>query len=273
MDQIVLIRGGGDLASAVIHKLYRSGFRVVVCDLEKPACVRRTVSFCNAIYEGDWEIEGVRSRFIQDPADILPTLDQGLIPVLIQPDREIRDLIKPQVFIDATLAKRTPDYDLSWAPLVIGLGPGIEAGKHAHVVIETKRGHYLGRLIQEGEAIANSGIPGTIAGVDKDRVLRAPAEGRAIHRREIGDLVEADEVILTVDDQEVRTVIPGIVRGLIADGYPVKKGQKIGDIDPRGQSDYVKTISDKGRTIAGGVLEAIISRIHGGALDGMDGKG
>ncbi|NLA95322.1 MAG: EF2563 family selenium-dependent molybdenum hydroxylase system protein [Clostridiaceae bacterium] len=261
MQHTILIRGGGDLASAVIHKLHQSGFRVVVSDLPSPSCVRRTVSYCNAIYEGSWTIEGLTSLHIHSLEDIEPAIRQGLIPVLTIPDRQVRDFLKPDVFIDATLSKRTPDYDTSWAPLVIGLGPGIEAGKHAHVVIETKRGHYLGRLIHQGEAIANTGIPGNIAGVDKDRVLRAPQAGVTRNLHGIGDLVAAGDVILTVDGQPVKTLIPGVVRGLIADGFNVKKGQKLGDVDPRGDADYTRTISDKGRTIAGGVLEAILAHL------------
>ncbi|HHX30724.1 MAG TPA: EF2563 family selenium-dependent molybdenum hydroxylase system protein [Clostridiaceae bacterium] len=260
MNLTILIRGGGDLASAVIHKLKNSGFRIVLCDLPAPSCVRRTVSYCNAIYEGDWEIDGVTSSLIQSLDEIEPALDDGLVPVLTLPDREVRDFLKPDVFIDATISKKTPDYDMSWAPLVIGLGPGIEAGRDAHVVIETKRGHYLGQLIHEGEAILNTGIPGNIAGVDKDRVLRAPKAGTASNVREIGDLVKAGDIILTVDGEPVRTVIDGVVRGLIAPGFKVHTGQKIGDVDPRGDQDYVRTISDKGRTIAGGVLEAILVR-------------
>ncbi|HZK29177.1 MAG TPA: selenium-dependent molybdenum cofactor biosynthesis protein YqeB [Clostridia bacterium] len=270
MNITILIRGGGELASAVIHKLKNSGFRVVVCDLEDPSCVRRTVSFCNAIYEGDWEIEGVTSRRIHSLEAIEPTLNQGLIPVLTIPDREVVDYLLPDVFIDATLSKRTPNYDRAWAPLVIGLGPGIEAGKHADVVIETQRGHYLGRLIHEGEAIANTGIPGTIAGINKDRVLRAPCVGKTKNLREIGDIVEADDIILTVDGEPVRTIISGVVRGLIADGFQVKKGQKIGDVDPRGDDDYCQTISDKGRTIAGGVLEAILAHHARGGFLSID---
>ncbi len=261
MKHTILIRGGGDLASAVIHKLHQSGFRVVVCDLPSPSCVRRTVSYCNAIYEGVWSIEGVSSRHIHNLEDIGPVISQGLIPVLTLPDRQVRDFLKPGVFIDATLSKRTPDYDMSWAPLVIGLGPGIEAGRHAHVVVETKRGHYLGKLILQGEAIANTGIPGMISGVDKDRVLRAPTAGTTRNLHQIGDLVTAGDVILTVDGQPVKTVITGVVRGLIAEGFKVNKGQKIGDVDPRGEADYTQTLSDKGRTIAGGVLEAILAHL------------
>ncbi len=266
MKLTILMRGGGDLASAVIHKLKNAGFPVIVCDLPQPSCVRRTVSYCNAIYEGDWEIEGVTSRHIGSLSEIGPTLEEGLVPFLTIPDRLVLDFVKPDVFIDATLSKRTPDYDLSWAPLVIGLGPAIEAGKHAHVVVETQRGHYLGRLIRQGEALPNTGVPGTIAGVDRDRVLRAPKAGLAKNLRRIGDQVKAGDVILTVDGEAVTSRIPGVVRGLIAPGFPVKEGQKIGDIDPRAEPDYIHTISDKGRTIAGGVLEAILAHFSAGQV-------
>ncbi len=259
MSITVLIRGGGDLASATIHKLKRSGMRVVVCDIAKPSCVRRSVSFCNAIYEGDWEIQGETSRHIENMTDIEPTLDAGLIPVLTIPDREVRDYLKPDVYIDATVSKRTPDYDLSWAPLVIGLGPSIIAGVHANVVIETERGHYLGTLIYDGEAAANTGVPGTIAGHDIDRVLRAPTAGKTINHYNIGDHVEAGETIMTIDGTEVKASISGMIRGLIAPGFDVRKGQKIGDIDPRDDIRYCESISDKGRNIAGGVLEAIMA--------------
>ncbi len=258
-QKTVLIRGGGDIASASIHKLKRSGLRVVVCDIAKPTSVRRTVSFCNAIYEGEWSVQGETSRFIHSLADIEPTLAAGLIPVLTIPDREVLDYLKPDVFIDATISKETPDYDMSWAPLVIGLGPGIVAGVHAHVVIETQRGHLLGILIREGEAIADTGIPGVIGGYDIDRVLRAPHAGTMTNYFNIGDHVEVDDTILTVDGTEVKAHISGVLRGLIAPGFQVFEGQKIGDIDPRDDASYCETISDKGRTVAGGVLEAIAS--------------
>jgi len=234
----VLIRGGGDLASAAVYKLKRSGMRVVVCEIARPTCVRRTVSFCNAIYEGDWEIQ---------------------VPVLTIPDREVRDFLKPDVFIDATISKKTPDYDTSWAPLVIGLGPSIVAGVHAHVVIETQRGHDLGSLIYAGEASPNTGIPGDIAGYQMERVLRAPRKGLACHHFRIGDHVNAGDTVMTVGGAEVKAAISGVLRGLIAPGLTVSEGQKIGDIDPRDNDRYCWSISDKGRNIAGGVLEAIMA--------------
>ncbi|MGI6156988.1 MAG: selenium-dependent molybdenum cofactor biosynthesis protein YqeB [Saccharofermentanales bacterium] len=259
MNLTVLMRGGGDLASAVIQKLYNTGCRVIVCDLEHPSCVRRTVAFCNAVYEGEWTIEGITARRVDTLDAIEPTLTEGIVPVTTLPDRDVRDAVKPDVFIDATISKRDPDYDRSWAPLVIGLGPAIEAGRHAHVVIETKRGHHLGRLIREGYATPNTGIPGTIIGFNKERVLRAPHAGTVTHIREIGDHVEQGDPILKVDETPVTAKIPGIVRGLIAAGYAAREGQKVGDVDPRNEEIACRTISDKGRNIAGGVLEAIVT--------------
>ncbi len=259
LQKLVLIRGGGDIASATIYKLKKTGMRVVVCDLARPTCVRRTVSFCNAIFECEWEIQGETSRYIQTLADIEPTLDAGLIPVLTIPDRDVLDYLKPDVFIDGTISKKTPDYDTSWAPLVIGLGPGIVAGVHAHVVIETQRGHFLGSLIRDGEAIANTGVPFGIGGHDADRVLRAPHAGTMTNRFDIGDHVQKNDTILTVDGTEVKAHVTGVLRGLISPGHNVFKGQKIGDIDPRNNASYCRCISDKGRCIAGGVLEAIVS--------------
>ncbi|HNZ63605.1 MAG TPA: selenium-dependent molybdenum cofactor biosynthesis protein YqeB [Bacillota bacterium] len=255
----VLIRGGGDLASAAVYKLKRSGMRVVVCEIARPTCVRRTVSFCNAIYEGDWEIQGITSRHIEHLSAIEPTLKAGFVPVLTIPDREVRDFLKPDVFIDATISKKTPDYDTSWAPLVIGLGPSIVAGVHAHVVIETQRGHDLGSLIYAGEASPNTGIPGDIAGYQMERVLRAPRNGLACHHFRIGDHVNAGDTVMTVGGAEVKAAISGVLRGLIAPGLTVSEGQKIGDIDPRDNDRYCWSISDKGRNIAGGVLEAIMA--------------
>lgn len=262
-QKTVLFRGGGDIASASIYKLKKSGLRVVVCELEKPTCVRRKVSFCNAIFEDEWEIQGETSRYIQSLADIEPTLDAGLIPVLTIPDRDVLDFLKPDVFIDATISKKMPDYDTSWAPLVIGLGPGIVAGVRAHVVVETQRGHLLGSLIREGSAIADTGTPFLIGGHDSDRVLRAPHAGTVESRLDICENVQEGDTILTVDGTEVKAQVTGVLRGLIAPGSNVIEGQKIGDIDPRNVAVYCRIISDKGRCIAGGVLEAIASFFYG----------
>lgn len=260
----VLVRGGGDLASAVIHKLWRSGFKVLVYDLPFPSCVRRTVSFCNAIGEGQWEVEGVRGTFIKELSEIDECFARKEIPVSILPEQELLDYFRPDVFVDATVSKKSPNYDKSFAGLVIALGPNIMAGRDAHVVVETKRGHYLGSLIYEGFATPNTGIPGDVDGFTSDRVLRAPQAGRVQHIRAIGDTVEKGEPVCRVDDKLVAATVPGVIRGLIAQGYEARQGLKIGDIDPRNDIRHCYTISDKGRTIAGGVLEAILHHLAAG---------
>lgn len=260
----VLVRGGGDLASAVIHKLWRSGFKILVYDLELPSCVRLTVSFCNAILEETWEIEGVTASFITELSEIDDCFARKIVPVTTLPEQEIFDYFQPDVFIDATVSKKTPDYDINRAPLVIALGPNIMAGRDAHVVVETKRGHYLGSLYYEGYAAPNTGIPGDVDGFTSDRVLRATGDGRIRHIREIGDMVEKDEDVCYVGDEIVTSSISGTIRGLIAEGYEAHKGMKIGDVDPRNNLEHCYTISDKGRTIAGGVLEAILHYLSAG---------
>lgn len=262
----VVIRGGGDLATAVIQKLYRCGFDVLVCELQTPRTVRRTVSVSNAVFEGVYKVEDLHAirLDIQDPLDAENTLKSieaiwqcGQIPVVINREAEMMALIKPNVFIDATLSKRTVDYSLDKAPIVIGLGPEIEAGVNAHVVVETNRGHDLGRLIFEGFAAPNTHEPGEIADIKSERVLRAPCDGVLIALKQIGDLVTAGEIVAYVNDNAIITPISGMIRGMIHASVPIRKGLKIGDVDPRGIDANCHTISDKGRNIGGGVVEAI----------------
>ncbi len=254
----VLVRSGGDLASAVVQKLYRCGFEIVISELEQPRMVRRTVSFSNAVYEGDYEVEGVRAVHVKDVKDISLYLKQKLIPVVTDSEIEILEVYKPDIFIDATLSKKPVTYNKDYMPIVIGLGPEIVSGRDADIVIETCRGHDLGRLIFEGVAKPNTSIPGFIDGYGKERVLRAPCDGKIETLKKIGDIVKKDEIIITVNGMPVRSQINGIIRGLIHPSVMVTKGLKIGDVDPRGSYDYCFTISDKGRNIAGGVLEAIL---------------
>ncbi len=255
----VLIRGGGDLATAVIQKLHRSGFDVLVKELDNPRMVRRNVSISNAIYEGEITVEDVRAKFVKSMDEVNKCLDERVIPVVTIDEQEIFDKFKPDVFIDATLRKKpSPDYSKDTADIVIALGPSIVAGKDADVVIETNRGHDLARIIFEGKAEENTHEPGNIAGFTSERVLRAPCDGQLEHVHKIGDLVKKGEVITRVNGQDVCTVLDGVVRGLIHPSVKAHKGLKLGDVDPRGNVEYVNTISEKGRNIAGGVLEAIL---------------
>jgi xanthine dehydrogenase accessory factor len=260
MDEvIVLIRGAGEMASGVAHRLHRSHFNVCMLEIPHPIAVRREVSFCEAIYEGEKEVEGVRAKFISRPEEIHSVWQEEKIPVLVDPDGEkTRRFIKPDVLVDAIMAKKNLGTHIKKAPLVIGLGPGFYAEKDVHIVIETNRGHDLGRLILKGTAEPDTGIPGNIGGYTVERVLRTMKKGVFHPQKEIGDRVHKGLVVAVVDDFPVMAKISGIVRGLIREGVEVKKGMKVGDIDPRGKRESCFTISDKARAIGGGVLEAIL---------------
>jgi len=260
MDEvIVLIRGAGEMASGVAHRLHRSHFNVCMLEIPHPIAVRREVSFCEAIYEGEKEVEGVRSKFISRPEEIHSVWQEEKIPVLVDPDGEkTRRFIKPDVLVDAIVAKKNLGTHIKKAPLVIGLGPGFYAEKDVHIVIETNRGHDLGRLILKGTAEPDTGIPGNIGGYTVERVLRTMKRGVFHPQKGIGDRVNKGLVVAVVDDFPVMAKISGIVRGLIREGVEVKKGMKVGDIDPRGKRESCFTISDKARAIGGGVLEAIL---------------
>lgn len=252
-----IVKGGGDLATAVAHKLFRAGFPVIITELEKPMMVRRSVSFANCIYEKEWTVEGVTSM-LTDEEGAEPILMDRKIPVLIDPLCNIRLRKKPSIIIDAILAKKNLGTHIDDAPIVIGLGPGFTAGKDVHAVIETNRGHDLGKVIFDGAAAPNTGVPGDIKGYTTQRVLRSPCKGTVKNHVEIGSIVKTGDIICAINGITVAAQIDGVVRGLIKDGLDIDQNDKIGDIDPRGEIKYCNTISDKGRNIAGGVLEAIL---------------
>ena len=255
---LVLIKGAGDLASGVASRLYRSGFSIVMTDLPKPTAIRRTVSFCEAIPKGNMQVEGIVARRATDAADVKRILAAGEIPVLADEKAECRSELRPDVVVDAILAKHNLGTKLTDAPIVIGLGPGFTAGTDCHAVVETMRGHTLGRAYYDGSAIENTGIPGNIGGFTIERILRAPCAGtfRAVHA--IGDLIEANQICAYVDETPVFSTIRGTLRGILPDGTPVYAGMKSGDVDPRCKLEHCFTVSDKALSIAGGVLEAIL---------------
>jgi xanthine dehydrogenase accessory factor len=257
----VLIKGAGDLASGVAHRLWQAGFQVAMLELPRPLVVRRTVSFAAAVYAGEVWVEGVRAKLCQDLPEAGLTWQEGGIPILIDPDGISIPELSPYVLVDAIMAKANTGTSMKDASIVIGLGPGFVAGKDVHAVIETKRGHDLGRVLYQGGAIPNTGVPGMIGGYAAERLLRSPADGIFEPVKEIGDLVEKGEAIATVSALPVLAPISGLLRGLLFPGLPVAKGLKIGDIDPRGREVDATTLSDKSRSVAGGVLEAIL-RLH-----------
>lgn len=258
----VLIKGGGEIASGVAHRLVRSHFRVCMTELPHPKAIRREVAFSEAIYEGEKEVEGVLAKFISSPDNVIQVWEDGKLPILIDPKAEIKDILKPNILIDATIAKKNSGTMISDASLVIGLGPDFRAGRDVHIVIETNRGHNLGRAIRQGQAEPNTGIPGEVAGISVERVLRAPKTGRFSTDKKIGDYIQTGEVVAIVAGTPIEAQIKGIIRGLLRDGTDVTEGMKVGDVDPRGIRDCCYLISDKARAIAGGVLEAILERFN-----------
>ncbi|MGB9628449.1 MAG: selenium-dependent molybdenum cofactor biosynthesis protein YqeB [Thermodesulfobacteriota bacterium] len=258
-ELIILIRGAGEMASGVAHRLYRSHFKLCMLEISKPLAVRREVSFCEAVYDGEKEVEGVKAERISSPEEIPSIWGMGKIPLLIDPDgKRTRNYLHPDIVIDGIMAKKNLGTKIDDALLVIGLGPGFNAGKDVHIVIETNRGHNLGRMILKGEAEPDTGIPGDIGGYTIERLLRTMKKGFFHSEKKIGDRVSKGTVVGVVDDFPVIAKISGVLRGLLRDGVEVKKGMKVGDIDPRGKRENCFTISDKARAIGGGVLEAIL---------------
>ena len=255
---MIVIKGAGDLASGVAVRLAHCGFPIVMTDLEHPTSIRRTVCFSEAILNGTFTVEDVTAEFANSVDDVAPIHARGHIAVLADPKADCVDLLKPEVVVDAILAKRNIGTQITDAPVVIALGPGFIAGVDCHAVIETMRGHDLGRVILEGTAEPNTGIPGNISGFTTERVLRAPKDGKFFEIRHIGDLVEKGDPVASVDGEQILATISGVIRGLLPTGTPVHTGMKSGDIDPRPIRSHCFTVSDKARAIGGGVLEAIL---------------
>lgn len=257
MDTLVFIKSGGDIATGVACRLIRSGFHVVIAELAQPTVVRRTVSFAEAVFAGSAIVEGIRA-VKAEPDEVAPVLAAGCVPVLVDPGANALSNLYPSVLVDAIIAKKNTGTAFTDAPVVVALGPGFLAGRDAHAVVETMRGHDLGRVYYEGAALPNTGIPGEIAGLTIERLLRAPTAGVFSGCRSIGDKVETGEVVGYVDGEPVIAQAAGILRGLLRDGLTVFAGMKIGDVDPRCRREHCFSISDKARAVAGGVLEAIL---------------
>lgn len=256
---LVVIRGAGDLASGIALRLIRSKIDVVMTDLPHPLAIRRTVAFCEAIPNGTTTVEGVTAKLATSSEDALQLISQGILPVMADPEANCIKELKPDAVVDAILAKRNLGTTINDAPVVIGVGPGFTAGVDCHAVVETMRGHTLGRTIYEGSALPNTNIPGLIGGFAGERVLRAPDTGVFKSVLSIGALVKAGDVAGYVNDKPMLCTIDGTLRGLIADGTSVKEGLKCGDVDPRGKEEYCQLASDKALAIGGGVLEALLN--------------
>lgn len=255
---LILVRGAGDLASGIALRLHRSGMQVVMTDLAKPTSVRRTVSFSEAIRLGKTVVEDVTAARADSVEEAREILHRGEIPVMVDPENTRKDEWKPDAIVDAIIAKRNLGTKMTDAPVVVAVGPGFIAGRDAHAVIESQRGHHLGRVIYQGSAEKNTGIPGNIGGYSRERVLRAAKAGIFHPTTEIGNLVHKGEVVAMVDTALVRAEIDGMVRGLLPEGTEVSAEMKCGDIDPRGNTVNYREASDKALAIGGGVLEAVL---------------
>ncbi|GHV11208.1 molybdenum hydroxylase [Spirochaetia bacterium] len=262
---LVLIKGAGDLASGIALRLHHARFDVVMTDIAYPTAVRRTVAFCQAIIDGKTMVEDITAVLAKNTKEIKSALDQKMIPVLVDPDARMVQELTPEILVDAIMAKKNLGTKINDAPVVIAIGPGFTAGADCYAVIETKRGHTLGRVItasdSEPNAIPNTGIPGDINGFTTERLIRAPADGVFEGKVNIGDRVQKGDLVGMTAGRPVRAEIDGIVRGLLPSGIPVTAGMKSGDIDPRCEKFHCFTVSDKALSIAGGVLEAIL-RFH-----------
>jgi len=259
---LIAVKGAGDLATGVMHRLKRAGFAVMATELAHPTVLRRTVAFAEAIALGQMTVEGITAQRADAIEDIRLILENNFVPILIDPDGLALQKIQPDVLVEATLLKYNSGINVNDAPIVIALGPGYEAGIDANAVIETNRGHNLGRVYLEGSAEPNTGVPGTIGGYAGERLLRAPCAGRLYSKHQIGDQIHEGDVVAIVNSggvtAPITAAIPGILRGLVRDELEVSAGMKVGDIDPRAIREHCFTISDKSRAIGGGVLEAIL---------------
>ncbi len=258
MSMTVLIRGAGDIASGIALRLWHAGMRVVMTEIARPTTIRRTVAFSDAVTREEQTVEDVTALYARNAAQALDTLEDGYLPVLVDPDCTCLAELRPDALVDAILAKRNLGTRITDAPIVVGVGPGFTAGVDCHAAVETMRGHTLGRVCYEGSPLPNTNVPGLIGGYAGERVLRAPADGIFEGRVRIGDHVLQGELAGMVGEERMFVTLDGVVRGLLADGTPVHKGMKAGDVDPRDDAAYCRTVSDKALAVGGGVLEAIL---------------
>jgi xanthine dehydrogenase accessory factor len=261
-ELMVLIRGGGEMATGIAHRLHRCHMRVLITEIAMPTSVRRNVAFAEAVYEGAQTVEGIKAVRVGSCDEAYAAWEQNQIPIFVDPEASTGKILKPVVIVDAIMAKKNNVANLADAPVVIGVGPGFTAGFNVHAVVESNRGHHLGRVIWDGAAESDTGIPASVDGYTASRVLRVPQSGIFNALRAIGDVIAAGETVATVNGELIKAGISGQIRGLLRNGIQVQQGIKAGDIDPRGERGYCDSISDKSRAIAGGVLEAILHSLR-----------
>ena len=254
----VLIRGAGEVASAVAHKLARSNFKVCLTEISKPIAVSRGVAFCEAIYDGDKEVGGVVAKLVSSPDKISEVWQEGKLPILIDAEAKVKEALNPDILIDAIMAKKNLGTNITDAPLVIGLGPGFQVGRDVHIIVETNNSESLGKVLLSGEAEPNTGIPLEVAGLTEERVLRPPVKGIFHPTKKMGDMVATGDIVGWVGNSPVKAKIDGVLRALIQGDIEVDEKTKLGEVDPRGDVELCYAIRPRMRTIAGGVLEAIL---------------
>ena len=257
---VVLIRGGGDLATGVAARLWRAGMAVAVTEIARPLAIRRLVALAEAIYAGEVRVEDLVGIRVASLEQARRSLAQHRIPVLVDPQAACRHDLQPDVLVDARMRKMAPEFGTEAASLVVGLGPGFTAGIDCHAVVETRRGHHLGRVLWQGPSEPDTGVPEPVGGHAYDRVLRAPADGELSEGVRLGARVSTGMLLARVGTNVLQAPFDGVLRGLLHDGLEVRRGQKVGDVDPRGESSFCYEISDKALAVGGGVLEAVLSR-------------
>jgi xanthine dehydrogenase accessory factor len=261
-ELMVLIRGGGEMATGIAHRLHRCHMRVLITEIAMPTSVRRNVAFAEAVYQGAQTVEGIKAVRVGSCDEAYAAWEQNQIPIFVDPEASVGKILTPVIIVDAIMAKKNGVAKLTDAPVVIGVGPGFTAGFNVHAVVESNRGHHLGRVIWDGAAESDTGIPASVDGYTASRVLRVPQSGIFNALRAIGDVIAAGETVATVNGELIKAGISGQIRGLLRNGIQVEQGIKAGDIDPRGERGYCDSISDKSRAIAGGVLEAILHSLR-----------
>jgi len=262
-ELIVLIKGGGEVASGIAHRLHRSHFQVCLTEIANPLAVSRGTTFSEAVFDGVKTIEGVTAELVSvSPEEIYRVWRQGNIPIVVDPETSIKEKIQPDILVDAIMTKRNTGTKITDAPLVIGAGPGFYAGRDVHIVVETNNSNNLGKLILSGEAEKDTGIPVAIGGLTRERVIWAPRAGIFTTDKEIGDSVVARQIVGRVGDMPIEAPIGGILRGLMRHGVRIPKNAKLIEVDPINDRSVCFAIRDRMRAIGGGVLEAIMMNFN-----------
>ncbi|MGI6128757.1 MAG: selenium-dependent molybdenum cofactor biosynthesis protein YqeB [bacterium] len=263
-ERWAVVRGAGDLGTGVAYSLLQAGFRVITTEVAQPLVVRRTVAFAEAVYSGSIKVQGIIAQAVKNCTEARRLVSQGIVPVVVDPEGNILAHVKPMVVVDAIMAKKNTGTAITDAPVVIGLGPGLVAGKDVHAVIETCRGPYLGNIIYEGAALPNSGTPGAIEGRTWERLLKAPVAGVVSTGAKIGDMVKKDDTVAYVGTVPVLSKLDGVLRGMVHSGLYVEAGTKIGDVDPRGDESLCYRISDKALKVGESATRAALQLLKEG---------